>query len=58
MLSPIYKPFVSRMLPVTPLNSKILPIVPLYPSDSKRPRGRGVETINVFLSPPALWYPA
>jgi hypothetical protein len=47
---PINNPFLSKIFPVTLLNSKISTLVPRYRSDSKRSGGRGVETIHVFLS--------
>lgn len=41
MPSPIHKPFVSKIFPVTPLNSKFLALLCRYRSDSKRSGGRG-----------------
>ena len=38
-------PFVSKILPVTPFNSKISTLVPRYPADSIRSGERGVEKI-------------
>ena len=43
-------PFVSKILPVTPFNSKISTLVPRYPYDSNRSQGEGVETNHVFVS--------
>ena len=42
--------FVSKILPVTPFNSKISTLVPRYPHDSIRSGQRGVETHHVFVS--------
>ena len=50
MPSPNHNPFVSKIFPVTPFNSKISTLVPRYPSDSKRSGGRGVETNYVVIS--------
>ena len=44
MLFSTPKPFVSKILLVTPFNSKISPLVPRYPADSNRSGERGVET--------------
>ena len=41
MPSPTHNPFVSKIFPVTPFNSKISTLVPRYPSDSKRSEGGG-----------------
>src|SRR5208282_6094370 len=45
MLFSTPNPFVSKILPVTPFNSKISTLVPRYPSDSTRSQGEGVEKI-------------
>lgn len=50
MPSPNHNSFVSKIFPVTPFNSKILTLVPRYPSDSNRSEGEGVENSNVALS--------
>ena len=44
MPSLTHNPFVSKIFPVTPCNSKISTLVPRYPSDSIRSGERGVET--------------
>ena len=41
MPSPVAKPFVSKIFPITLLNSKILTPVSRYRSDSKRSRVGG-----------------
>src|ERR1700690_563871 len=41
MPSPTHNPFVTKIFPVTPFNSKISTLVPRYPSDSKRSGGGG-----------------
>jgi len=46
MPAPTYKLFVSKILPITPLNSKISTLVPRYRSHSKRSGGRGWITIG------------
>ena len=46
MLAPTHKLFVSKILPITPLNSKISTLVPRYRSHSKRSGGRGWITIG------------
>ena len=50
MLSPTHNPFVSKIFPVTPFNSKISIIVPRYPSDSNRSEGKGMEPNHVVVS--------
>jgi hypothetical protein len=47
---PALNPFVLKILPVTPFNSKISTLVPRYPSDSNRSEGEGVETHYVVVS--------
>jgi hypothetical protein len=50
MPSPTHNPFVSRIFPVTPFNSKISTLVPRYPYDSKRSQGEGMEPHHVVVS--------
>ena len=50
MPSPTHNPFVSRIFPVTPFDSKISTLVPRYPSDSNRSEGEGMETNHVLIS--------
>ena len=50
MPSPTHNSFVSKILPVTPFNSKISTLVPRYPADSIRSGERGVETHYVVVS--------
>ena len=49
MSSPNHNPFVLKIFPVTPFNSKISTLVPRYLSDSNRSGGRGVETNYVVV---------
>ena len=50
MPSSNYNPFVSKILSLTPFNSKISTLVPRYPADSNRSGGEGVEIHHVDLS--------
>ena len=50
MSSPNHNSFVSKIFPVTPLNSKISTLVPRYPADCNRSVGEGVENSHVVLS--------
>ena len=49
MPSPTSNSFVTKILPVTPYSSKISTLVPLYPADSNRSGGRGVEPNHVVV---------
>ena len=50
MPSLTHNPFVSKILLVTPFNSKISTLVPRYPADSNRSGEKGVETNHAFVS--------
>ena len=47
---PNHNPFVFKIFPVTPFNSKISTLVPRYLSDCNRSEGEGVENYHVALS--------